>query len=261
MNRRACELCGQRPLGDSFPSGPGPSSAVPAKTSSGLGRDSSVGTGRTRCANCLTPSGGTTPTDRGPFPARTGPTPGLLHPTGAPLDIPATIPRLHHERSRFSRLPYADDQVARFLALRERDGPRRYSGDKIIPFPQDTDAQKWVLRFVWTALQAGLPSREQARRQRLADPVRWAVDNWLQVGGDPRALSKKPLRDGSHRLLKQPWGQLRRRYDTATRRFGGTIWETPEGHFVFALDDGGAGSPANGEDHGRPTGGGETLGS
>ncbi|MDE2803852.1 MAG: hypothetical protein OXN18_01770 [Gemmatimonadota bacterium] len=136
------------------------------------------------------------------------------------------------------------DQLARFLALRERDGPRRYSGDKIIPFPQDTDARKWVLRFVFTALQAGLPTREQAGWKRLADPVRWAVENWLQVGGNPRALSKRPLRDGSYPLLKQPWGQLRRRYDTATRRFGGTIWETPDGHFVFALGDGGVGSPA-----------------
>lgn len=144
-----------------------------------------------------------------------------------------------------SLLPASEEAQTRFFALRERDVPRRYYGDKIIQFPQQTKAQKWMVRFVLSALQAGLPSRQDERTgwKKLEDPVRWVTDNWERAGGSRHALRKKPQYDGSYHPLKRYWWQLERRYRNATRRYGRTIWEAPDGRLIFAHGDGGAGSP------------------
>lgn len=145
------------------------------------------------------------------------------------------------------------EDASRFFALRENDSPQRYSGDRIIPFPQRTDAQRWMLRFVCLALRAGLPTREDESTswKRLADPVQWVTSNWRRVGGDPRALRKRPSYDGRRKPLKRHWWQLYRRYEVATLKHGKTIWCAPDGRFIFAVRDGGAGSPAMAEAMGR----------
>lgn len=134
--------------------------------------------------------------------------------------------------------PLPDRARATFFALQEDPTGR------IIPFPQETEAQRWVLRFVFAAIHAGLPADvdEGTRWKRFADPVRWATKNWDRIGGNPQALRKRASHDGTRGVTKSHWWQLERRYKAATLKYGRYVWIAGDGRFIFAQGDGGEGA-------------------
>ena len=132
----------------------------------------------------------------------------------------------------------SDREIATFFALQE------YPTGGIVQFPQKTEAQRWVLRFVLAAIHAGLAADVDDRTgwKRFADPVSWATSNWDKIGGNPQALRKRANHDGTRSVKKSHWWQLERRYRAATLKYGRWVWIPRDGRYIFAQGDGGEGA-------------------
>ena len=114
--------------------------------------------------------------------------------------------------------------------------------DQIKPYPQRTIAQRWVLRLLYTTLQAGVtPETDKDTGWPVLYEYRlheWIAENWERVGGNPAAYALRSRRDGSRWFPKRVGNQMASAWEAGTLGYGNHIWITPRGNYVFAFGDG-----------------------